>query len=206
MNKSLSFFITSLFIILTLQGCRAWRSDKPAFHINPNLDWQAKFKTQQLSKKSPIGTIPWGDSESFHNPSNRVNYIKNDISFFKGKQNNNQYIYTIPINIDKDFLELGQKQFNIYCAACHTKTGNGTKSLISKKGWVVPNINLDSTVNKTDGEIFDIISNGIRSMPSYSKQIEVSDRWAIVAYIRALQKSSNYSYNKLSNKEKSNLK
>ena len=99
------------------------------------------------------------------------------------------------LDITYDFVKNGQKNYNIHCAACHTQTGNGTKSIISQNGWVVSNILEDTTYQKTDNELYSIVDIGIRSMPGYGKKLTNEEMWEIVTYVRALQKIervSNY--------------
>ena len=99
------------------------------------------------------------------------------------------------LDITYDFVKNGQKNYNIHCAACHTQTGNGTKSIISQNGWVVSNILEDTTYQKTDNELYSIVDIGIRSMPGYGKKLTNEEMWEIVMYVRALQKISRTTKN-----------
>ena len=163
-----------LTILLVLQGCRGWESEEPPIHPNINMDFQPKIKAQ----KDPLPV-----------PNNTVQF-----NFNKRKTNLSDH------EINQFFVKNGQKQYNIHCAACHTKTGNGTKSIISQNGWVVSNILEDVTYNRSDDELYDIIDQGIRSMPGYGKKLSDKEMWQIVTYVRALQKMdrvSNQERNKL---------
>ena len=92
-------------------------------------------------------------------------------------------------------IERGQQRFNIYCSPCHGRTGDG-RGIVVQRGLLPPPSFHDDRLRKVgDGHIFDVISNGIRNMPSYRAQIPVDDRWAIVSYFRALQRSQNASIN-----------
>ena len=142
-------------------SCRGWRTEKTPVHPNINLDFQAKVKAQTNPLEIPINTMQF-----------ETNNIDRNLTSY---------------NIDTAFLKNGQKNYNIYCAACHTKTGNGTKSIISQNGWVVSNILEDVTANKSDKEIYNIIKNGIRSMPGYGKKLNTQEIWEVVVYVRALQ-------------------
>ncbi|MCL2640529.1 MAG: cytochrome c [Phycisphaerales bacterium] len=120
------------------------------------------------------------------------------------------YIKTIPLKIPvtHDFSNRGRERFNIYCAPCHGQSGYGdgpvairAKSLqtapptddpTAAAAWVEPqNLHDPKILTRTDGHIFNTITHGIRTMPPYDKQIPILDRWSIVAYTRALQKSQN---------------
>jgi mono/diheme cytochrome c family protein len=113
-----------------------------------------------------------------------------------------QFIVHIPIPVTSDLMRRGQERFNIYCSPCHGAAGYGdgmvhvratelqTNSPGSVNGWVQPaNFHTNDIRNRRDGDIFNTITNGIRTMPRYDKQISIMDRWAIVAYVRALQVS-----------------
>ena len=106
------------------------------------------------------------------------------------------------------FVQLKQKlqNYGIYCSTCHTKTGNGTKSLISKRGWIASNLLEDVTYNKADGELYHIVAYGIRSMPGYYKKLSAEERWSVVAYLRVLQQINRASLNDLTTDEKKLIK
>ncbi len=107
-----------------------------------------------------------------------------------------------PIDLTDATLERGQSQFNIYCAVCHGANGRGN-GLVNQRAqqilattWTPPSNMHDATLYADvypDGKLFSTISNGIRKMPGYASQISAKDRWAVVAYVRALQASQNAS-------------
>lgn len=108
------------------------------------------------------------------------------------------YVEKAPVEVDLPLMERGQVQFNIHCAVCHGKSGYGNglvsqRALELQQGTWVPPTSLHSPhlLEQPDGQIFNSITNGVRKMPSYGHQIPPEDRWAIVAYIRALQRSQN---------------
>ena len=181
--------IVLLFTLLfLLTGCRGYLTEKPPIHLNPNMDWQAKYKAQTLPLTPPDGTVIWGRQSTDSLDSDREFYLQPDNVFYTGKKNG-VWSKTIPVEVNKKLLLRGQDQYNIYCAVCHTQTGNGLEGPITKRGWIVSNILDDVTYNRPDGELFDIIRNGIRSMPGYAIRIREDDTWAIVAYMRALQET-----------------
>ena len=179
-------------LLLCLMGCRGYNSEKEPIHLNPNLDFQAKFKPQTLSEKPVVGTVPWGDRDSF-SVDDRDSFVK--MSPFNSGKKNGSYLSEIPLSVDSNLLRRGQERFDIYCSACHDKAGSG-QGMVVKRGFLPPpDLSDPRIVSLLDGELFDIISNGIRNMPAYSRQIHEEDRWAIVAYVRALQKSQHASLN-----------
>ena len=186
MLKTKNFkLILLLLCLLILSGCRGWFTEKAPIHPNPNLDWQPKYKAQKY-----IGQIPKHTKKYQINKSTKSGKV------------NGEYIKTIPIPVTKYVINEGEKNYGIYCSTCHTKTGNGTKSLISKRGWIASNLLEDVTYNKTDGELYHIVSYGIRSMPGYYKKLSIEERWSIVAYLRVLQQINRATINDLTKEEK----
>lgn len=149
-------------LLLFISGCRGWNSEHPPIHPNINLDFQASIRAQESPMPVPEHTLQFGSS--MHDAP----------------------IQTFTVN--ESFIKNGQKNYNIYCAACHTRTGNGTKSIMSQNGWVVSNLLESVTINRTDNELYDIIKNGIRSMPGYKTKLSSKEIWEVVTYVRALQK------------------
>ncbi|HUO08627.1 MAG TPA: cytochrome c [Phycisphaerae bacterium] len=117
------------------------------------------------------------------------------------------YVHMIPsqVKVTPEFLRRGEERFNIYCAPCHGMSGYGdgminarAQSLMATgtdgTSWTQPqNLNEQKIIDRPDGHIFNTITNGIRTMPPYDKQISIMDRWAIVAYVRALEQSQHAS-------------
>jgi len=115
------------------------------------------------------------------------------------------YVRQVPavFDVSLDFLRRGQERFTVYCAPCHGESGYGDGPVAQRalrlqatadavSGWVAPqNLHEPKILARPDGHIFNTITNGIRSMPAYDKQIGIEDRWAIVAYVRALERSQN---------------
>jgi mono/diheme cytochrome c family protein len=110
-----------------------------------------------------------------------------------------------PVKVTPEFLHRGEERFNIYCAPCHGMAGYGDGMVNAKAqslmaigadgtSWTQPqNLNEQKIIDRPDGHIFNTITNGARTMPPYDKQITIMDRWAIVAYVRALEQSQHAS-------------
>jgi mono/diheme cytochrome c family protein len=93
--------------------------------------------------------------------------------------------------LDKKLLDRGEARFEIYCTPCHDAQGTG-KGIVAGKGLVPPpNFHQDRLRAFPVGQIFSVISDGARTMPSYAAQIPTEDRWAIAAYVKALQLSQS---------------
>ena len=190
-------FSLLFFILLFSFGCRGYRTSTPPIHLNPNFDWQSKFRAQRLPLNTPDYTVPYGNRAEMNDLKSREKYLKKDIEFYTGKNVKGEFIKDIPLPLTEDFLLRGQERFNIYCSVCHDKYGTG-KGLVTARCFVMPpNFHDARILNYKNGEFFNVITNGIRSMPSYAKQIPESDRWAIIAYIRALQKTRQFRVNQI---------
>lgn len=149
------------------------------------MKFQEKYKPQMRSEFFSDGRVtrrPVANTIALET-------YKEDEAYSTGLNPDNTYVARNPEPLNKETLERGQTKFNVYCQPCHDKTGSGRGIVPSKAIWVPGNLHDDRIVNFVDGEIFHVISNGRRSMPAYRFQIPEKDRWAIVAYVRALQRS-----------------
>jgi hypothetical protein len=97
----------------------------------------------------------------------------------------------IPFHVTRDVLERGRERYNIYCAPCHARTGDGNGMIVQRGYRRPPSYHIDRLRQAPLGHFFDVITNGFGAMPDYSSQIPVRDRWAIAAYIRVLQFSQD---------------
>jgi hypothetical protein len=177
-------------------------SENPPIHLNPNMDDQPKYEAMEESKffkdkssmRMPVaGTVARG----------KLNENQN---YYFGKEEDGNFIKKMPVKITLPLLKRGQERYEIYCTPCHGSTGAG-QGIVIKKGFLAPqSYHIDRLRDIEDGYIYDVISNGIRNMPSYGYQIPVADRWAIVAYVRALQRSQNATVKDVPEDIKKNMK
>lgn len=133
--------------------------------------------------------------------------IEND-AFFKG-MDGGTFVTALPMKLTFELLQRGHERFDIYCSPCHDRTGSGNGIVVQRAaGSIVkpPSYHEDRIRAMPVGEIFNTITNGIRTMPSYAYQVPVEDRWAIVAYIRALQRSQRTTLADVPEDMRSNLK
>ncbi len=161
------------------------RNDRPMMII-PDMEFQPKVKAQsetpvfadkRAMRTPPAGTLPFEGART-------------DEAFYQGKSGGD-FVRHNPEEITLELLQRGRKEFNIFCAPCHDRTGEG-KGMVIGYGYVPPPSFHSARVREfADGYIFDVITHGVRNMPAYGPQVPVADRWAIVAYVRALQRSQN---------------
>lgn len=173
-------------------GCTRGRpSQDPPIHLNQNMDRQQKYLPQSQSeffadgmtmRKPVAGTVARGE-------------LHEDHAYWYGRDEIDSTIAKIPVPVTMQLIERGQERFNIYCSPCHGRVGDG-QGIVVKRGLVPPPSFHDDRLRQVgDGYVFNVITNGIRNMPSYKHQIAVEDRWAIVSYFRALQRSQNATAN-----------
>lgn len=135
------------------------------------------FGDDRASRPLVEGTIARGQLDS-----NR--------ELYSGKLEGN-FIPIIPIPVTEAFLERGRQRYNIYCTPCHDQTGYGRGMVVMRGFKAPPSFHIDRLREAPAGYYFDVMTNGFGTMLNYAAQIRVEDRWAIVAYIRALQLSQH---------------
>jgi mono/diheme cytochrome c family protein len=99
------------------------------------------------------------------------------------------YVGRNPLPIDAALLARGRERFDIYCSVCHDRAGDGKGIVAVRTAWLAVNLHDERVLQMTDGELFNVATYGRRTMPAYRFQISPADRWAIVAYVRALQRA-----------------
>ena len=192
--------------VLFLAGFRGTKSTLPPLEIFPDMDHQPKFMPQHRSNffsdgraaRKPVdGTVPIGYSL----PGRYLQAGAKNTTFDEvGFANLNNYPNTgrigdvygdgIPIDLTPELLKRGQERFDINCSVCHGLVGDGQGVVQKIASWAtVANLQDDRIRQQPDGQIFNTITHGKNTMGAYGPNIAVEDRWAIVAYVRALQKS-----------------
>ena len=198
------FFIL---IALGAAGCRRDMQDQPKMKAFRSTT----FFTDRLSGRQPIpGTVARGflrsNTEFFTGKKSRTTAGAGTQSIQGQGQNQpqppqqtqqagaqaNAYADDIdyfPIPVTEDVVKRGRERYNIFCTACHGFTGNGDGMIVRRGFRRAASFNDDRLRQAPVGHFFDAMTNGWGAMPSYAAQIAVQDRWAIIAYIRALQES-----------------
>jgi mono/diheme cytochrome c family protein len=114
--------------------------------------------------------------------------LREDEAFFTGKGADGKFVAAIPEKVDDAVLERGRQRYVIYCQPCHDARGEG-KGILFQRGNVPTASFLEEKIRKyPDGQIFDVVTNGMGLMPSYRWPIAPADRWAIIAYVRELER------------------
>jgi cytochrome c553 len=122
-------------------------------------------------------------------------HLNDDTAYYTGKGADGKPVAEFPFPVTKEVLLRGQQRYNVYCTPCHDRTGNGNGMIVRRGYRRPPTYNSDRLREQPNGYFYDVITNGFGAMPDYAAQIQPQDRWAIVAYIRALQLSQQASIN-----------
>jgi mono/diheme cytochrome c family protein len=189
-------------VVVSLMGYRGTVSEGRPFVIIPDMVAQPRYHAQGESpffgdgramRSPPEGTVPFcGADYQSAAGSLRENpdLLQEDDRYYRGKQGT-AWVTTIPVKLDMALLRRGQYRYEIHCLPCHGATGAGN-GLMTQYGLVgVASISDEFHTLMPVGEYFSVISNGKGRMPGYGPQVKVRDRWAIVAYVRALMRSQN---------------
>ena len=118
--------------------------------------------------------------------------LQDDVTFFTGK-NGAAEVDALPFALTADVLDRGEQRYNIYCTPCHGPTGRADGMVVRRGYRQPPSFHLDRLRQAPLGHFYDVMTNGFGAMPDYRGQIAPRDRWAIAAYIRALQLSQHAS-------------
>lgn len=178
-----------------LTGCRGQLSDQPPIHLNPNMDQQARFDPQESSPffrdrramRMPVeGTVARPQGRVTNQDSQ---FLKANDYLYSGMVNN-AFVKNLPnsIPLNQALLERGQNRYNIYCVPCHGANGDGKGVVTLYSGAIRPR-NFHETRAMPLGQIYRAIASGAGTMRPMAAQLSVQDRWAIAAYVRALQLS-----------------
>lgn len=197
MRYFLAIFVVAVAVVVGILGFRGTHFRKPPLYIFPDMEFQLKLRPQKEN-----GFFTNGLTSQLHIPgtiarstplqtANGPVYPYEDSPINTGHiTGTTNFVETNPMPITAALLKRGQQRFTINCTPCHGATGEG-KGITQKIGAmaVVANLHDKRIVELPDGELFFVITNGRNLMGAYGANVTVEDRWAIIAYLRALQLS-----------------
>jgi mono/diheme cytochrome c family protein len=201
-------------VVVGIAGFRGGPTRKPPIEIFPDMNRQLKLRPMEAnsfftngvsSQLPPSGTIARGEPvQTIAGPV----YSFEDAPINTGRvTGTTNFVETNPLPVTSEVLQHGHERFDIYCAPCHGKLGDGNG--ITKKLGLMPavaNLHDQRIVVMTDGEIFNTITRGKITMAAYGPLMPAEDRWAVIAYLRALQLSWFGSTNDLPANQQAALK
>jgi mono/diheme cytochrome c family protein len=160
--------------MLVLAGCRQDMQDEPKFFPQRGTTFYPDGRSVRPQVEGTVARSQ-GDEDSYFYTG-----------LINGKEGDG-----LPIDLTADTMARGQERFNIYCTPCHSRVGNGDGMIVQRGYRPAGDFHTDRLRNAPLGHFFNVITNGYGAMPDYAAQITPQDRWAIAAYIRALQLSQN---------------
>ncbi len=182
------FLITLIFVIgvISIAGYRGMKTERRPLEFFPDMRRQPKYKPQKPSEFFADGEaarMPIPDTVAIQMPAH--------LDYRNTGKMGNMWGDGLPIDIDEIAMRRGQERYQINCQVCHgaAALGNGITSKFGLNG--IANLQQDRIVQMADGEIFNTITNGKGLMNPYGANVGVDDRWKIIAYLRALQKSQH---------------
>ena len=176
----------AIVVVVGVAGFRGSISRKPPIEVFPDMDRQMKLRPQEPNRFFANHR----SSQPFVEGTIARGMPYQDIPLNTGKiTGSTNWVENIPVDVTEALMERGRQRYDIFCSPCHGETGDG-KGVTTKYGMVaVANFHDARLVSMTDGEIFNTITYGKNLMGPYGANIKIEDRWAIVAYLRALHRS-----------------
>ena len=170
--------------VVSIAGFRGSVSRKPPIEVLPDMDRQPKIRPQTPSTFFADGRASRLPVEG--TVARNSHYLENALTtgLVEGSTN---FVAINPVQVTETVMERGKQRYQIYCSPCHGLTGDGNGITKQFGMSVVANLHDPRIVEMPDGEIFHVITHGRNLMGPYNSQVEIEDRWAIVAYVRALQ-------------------
>lgn len=175
MFRSRSALLVALAAAAVLVACNQKMGEQPAYRPFQTSDF---FVDGSSARPIPADTVARG-------------HLQDDTLLFTGKDASGQDSTDFPFPVTRDVLERGRDRYSIYCVPCHGPAGDGDGLVVQRGFNPPPSYHTDRLRQAPVGHFFDVVTNGFGAMPSYATQIPATDRWAIIAYIRALQLSQH---------------
>lgn len=194
------YLVTAFLVVLALSvlGLRGTLFTRPPLDVFP--DWafpsmrnQSKYKHQASSRFFADGRadrpLPPGVVATSYGPAGQP--LRNDDVLYTGKDASGTFVAKLPasVPVDRKLLERGQQSYTIYCAPCHGALGDGNGITKQYGMGATPTYHDDRLRQIADGDLFNTITHGKNNMLSYADKLKPEDRWAVVAYVRALQRA-----------------
>ena len=206
-----AYFTLAFLVVLlvSIMGFRGMTSPRPPIEVFPDMDRQAKYKPQAESKffadgradrPIPPGTVPYGrgrgvevqrdelgnlKASELHDPA----FLRADDFRYAGKLADGTFARGFPMPVTEALVRRGQNRYMVYCYPCHGALGDGNGITKPYGMAVTPTYHDDRLRQMPEGEIFNTVTNGKNTMFSYADKLSPDDRWAVIAFVRALQRA-----------------
>ena len=181
--------VSLLLLVCSTVACRQDMHDQPKYEP---LQESHFFSDHRSSRPLIEGTVAQGQ-------------LKTDKHLHTGKRAG-QLLDTLPFPVTEQVLKRGRQRYDIFCSPCHARVGTGEGIVVQRGFRPPPSLHTQRLREAPVGHLFDVITNGYATMYSYATRIPPSDRWAIVAYVRALQLSQHARIEELSERDQNRLR
>jgi mono/diheme cytochrome c family protein len=185
-------YLATFFVVVLTVGILGFRgsiSSRPPLEVFPDMDRQPKLRPQESSaffadgrvdRPLPAGVVARGD-------------LRADAALYQGRAGAGEWTRGVPaaLTVDARFLQRGRERYAISCAPCHGALGDGNGITKAYGMGATPTFHDDRIRAMAEGELFNTITNGKGTMMGYADKVVPEDRWAIVAYVRALQRAQH---------------
>ncbi len=187
-NRRRTAVLLGVCCLLLGAGCQQQMADQPRYQP---LQRSTFFGDERSARPILPDTVARG-------------HLASDAAFYTGKVGGN-LVDRLPLPLTEELLARGQERFNIFCSPCHDRTGNGNGMVVRRGFRSPPSYHIDRLRQAPIGHFFDVMTHGFGAMPDYAAQVPPRDRWAIAAYIRALQLSQDATLADVSPQERQQL-
>ncbi len=185
-----TYFLAACCLLPAVVACQQQMAEQPRYKP---LQKSTFFADDRSARPLIPGTVARG-------------HLDADAAFYTGKTADGNLVEQLPVPLSDALLARGQDRFNVFCSPCHDRTGTGNGMVVRRGYPAPPSYHIDRLRQAPIGHFFDIMTHGFGRMPDYVAQVPPEDRWAIAAYIRALQLSRHDNVADVSADEKAKLK
>ncbi|MGB0408536.1 MAG: c-type cytochrome [Opitutales bacterium] len=215
MRIFLTIYAFIIVAVVSIFGFRGATSEKTPIEVFPDMDRQARYKPQgensffadrRNDRPVPANTVARGNYLNYEQvfSADFEDTLLGDSVFLEGKHPDGSFVATTPVKVDNAFMLQGQEKYEIFCSSCHGSAGDGN-GVTKPYGVLATSYHDDRLRQETDGYLFDVITNGKGLMYGLKDRLSPEERWAVVLYLRALQRSQNASVDDLPEGQRTEL-
>jgi len=215
MRIFLAIYVFAIVATVSILGFRGSNSTKPPLEVFPDMDRQARYKPQagneffadgRNDRPVPANTVARGNyfNQADVFSSEFEDKALGDTVLNQGKDADGAFVKTLPLEVSYELMAEGKAKYDIFCAVCHGAAGDGN-GVTKPYGVLAASYHDERLRGVEDGYLFDVITNGKGLMLPFNDRISPEERWAIVLYVRALQRSQNADAKELSAAQRTEL-
>ncbi len=217
MRYFIGIWIFLIIAVVSLLGFRGSKSKDQPLYVFPDMDWQAKYLPQGENKFFADGRndrpmVPGTAGRGYGNQlasvfsADYTDPVSENPPLYSGKDDEGEWMRGFPVEVNDEFMLLGQQKYDIFCAVCHGASGDGNGVVKQYEGaTLIASLLQERLMAMPEGEIFNTITHGKLNMGAYGMKLRPDERWAVVAYVRALQLASSASVDDVPEQFKSEL-